>query len=392
MHQSIRRPPLHIKKTTWALLISLLAFFLRLYLAYNGPFEFDEPVYITAAIQYSQAIRQGHLSPIVNSNYSIEHPQLYKLVYAVGLLLGKPILSVDHIEAGSDLQSVAYWRQLLILRMISAFLGAAAVFLLCLIHPLAGLFLALDTYGIKYTSVIYLEALPALTSLAAMIAAIKSLEAYQNNAGNRCRWAGWLVLSALALGMSAASKYMYAVVGIAIVIAVIIQGWKQKIPALLGLAGWGLLCLAFFFMLDPILWHSPLSRLAASVQYNINYSGGQHVNQVGYPFWQPIKWLMLSIPQQPTNPTAFFTNKGNYWVPVDSLIFILALVGLPAFYLRNKPMFLWLVVGLTFLLLWGTKWPQYILLVLAPFCLSAAYGFNFILSNLLQLKSRIRAH
>jgi hypothetical protein len=381
---------LHIKKTTWAFLISFLALFLRLYLAYNGPIEFDEPLYATAAIQYNQAMRQGDWNQILDSTYVIEHPQFYKLVYAVGLLPGKSILSIDPIQAGNDLQSSAYWHKLLTLRMISSFLGAAAVFLISLIHPLAGLFLALNTFAIKYTSVIYLEALPALTSLAAVMAALKSLEAYQNNTGSRRRWAGWLVLSSLAMGMSTASKYVYGVVGIVIVIAVIIHLWHQKIPALLGLAGWGFLSLAFFFMLDPVLWHSPLGRLAESIQFNLNYSGGQHVREVGYPFWQPIKWLMLSIPQQPTNPLAFFINKGDFFVPADSLIFILALVGLPAFYLRNKPMFIWLVVGLTFLLLWGTKWPQYILLVLAPFCLSAAYGFDFIRSNFLQLKSRIR--
>ena len=106
--------------------------------------------------------------------------------------------------------------------------------------------------------------------------------------------------------MSVASKYVYGVVGIAIVIAVIVQGWKQKIPILLGLAGWGVLSLAFFFLLDPVLWHAPLTRLAASWQYNFNYSAGVHVRDVGYPFWQPLKWLMLSIPQQSGSPTAFF--------------------------------------------------------------------------------------
>jgi hypothetical protein len=274
---------------------------------------------------------------------------------------------------------------MLILRIISALLGALAVFLLCLIHPLAGLFLALDTFGIKYTSLIYLEALPALTSLAAMIAAIKSLQAYQNNAGSRWKWAGWLVLSALAMGMSAASKYVYGVVAIAIVIAMIVQGWKQKLPILLGLVGWGVLSVAFFFILDPVLWHAPLARLAASLQYNLSYSAGQHVREVGYPFWQPVQWLLLSIPQQPGSPTAFFFHPGSFLLPIDSLIFILALVGLPACYLKNKPMFIWLVVGLAFLLLWNTKWPQYILIILAPFCLTAAYGFDFIWGKLLQL-------
>ena len=69
-------------------------------------------------------------------------------------------LVLNTLIPGMDLTDFTQWQQVLVLRMISALLGAAAVFLLCLIHPLAGLFLALDTFGIKYTSVIYLEALP----------------------------------------------------------------------------------------------------------------------------------------------------------------------------------------------------------------------------------------
>jgi hypothetical protein len=181
-------------------------------------------------------------------------------------------------------------------------------------------------------------------------------------------------------------------VGIAILIAAIAQGWKKPLPLLLGLAAWSFLSLGFFFLLDPILWHAPLSRLAASVQFNLNYSAGQHVQEVGYPFWQPFKWLALSIPQQPTSPTAFFVKPGDFWLPADSLVFILSLLGLPVLFRKNRLMFIWLVVGLAFLLIWNTKWPQYILIVLAPFCLSAAYGFRTILAYLLKLKTRPSTH
>jgi hypothetical protein len=376
-----------MKKTTLALLISILALFLRTYVAYNSPIEFDESVYATAAAQYNLAARQGDWKQILNSTNVIEHPQFFQLVYAVGLMVGKPIPDTTSIHFGNDIQSVAYWHHLFILRMISVFFGTATVFLISMINPLAGLFLAIDTYAIKYTSVIYLEALPAFTSLAALIAALKSLKAYQKLTKNWKVWIGWLVLSSLFLGVTAASKYIYSLVGIVIIISVIIQGWKHRSSSLLGLVGWGILALAFFFIFDPILWHSPLSELIKSINYNTNYSLGKHVEEVGYQFWQPIKWLMISIPQYPNNPTAFFLNKGDYFISADSLIFILALVGLPDLWKRNKPMFIWLIVGLTFLLLWGTKWPQYILLVLVPFCISAAYGFSLIRLIFIKLKS-----
>jgi arabinogalactan oligomer/maltooligosaccharide transport system permease protein len=37
---------------------------------------------------------------------------------------------------------------------------------------------------------------------------------------------------------------------------------------------------------------------------------------------------------------------------------------------------MWLAIGLVFLLLWPTKWPQYVLILLFPLCISAAEGFK----------------
>jgi hypothetical protein len=374
-----------MKKTTLALLISILAFFLRITVAYNGPIEHDEQIYFTAAAKYNLAMRQDDWTKIIDSTFNIEHPQFYKLVYAVGLMAGKSTPDRVSFVYGQNIQSVSYWHKIFILRMISVFLGTAAVFLISLINPLGGLFLAINTYAIKYTSVIYLEALPALTSLVALLAALKSLKAYQNSATNWKKWGVWLGLSSLALGMSAASKYIYSLVGIVIIISIIIQGRKNILPSLLGLAGWGLLAAASFFILDPMLWHSPVSTMIRSVNFNFNYSVGRHVLEVGYPFWQPIKWLMISIPQQPNIP---FTNKGDFFISADSIIFILAVVGLPTLLLRKKPMFIWLVAGMAFLLVWGSKWPQYILLIMAPYCISAAYGFDLIHSVLFKMKTK----
>ncbi len=369
-----------MKRIHQALLIALLAFFLRTYLAYTGPVEYDEQVYPENIVNLNLALRQGSWNQILDSTLIYEHPQFFKLVYAAALFTSRPILNYVHINAGDPISSVPYWPKLFSLRLVSVFFGAAAVFLLSLVHPLAGIFLAIDTLAIKYTSVIYLDSLPAFASLAALLAALKALETYQKRAR---RWGVWLALSALALGMAAASKYMYAVVGLAIVAALLWQGWKQKLPVLLGLAAWGGLSLAFFFVLDPVLWHAPLARLNESILFNVNYSTGDHVASVGYPFWQPIQWLLLSIPQQPfQREAAFFSGPGDYFILADSLIFGLAVLGLPALFGKNKPMFLWLAIGLSFLLAWGTKWPQYTLLILAPFCLSAACAVDFLRAHL----------
>ena len=377
-----------MKKILPALLIALLALFLRVFMAFNSPIDADEPVYVTAAAQLNQAMRQGDWNRILDSTFNTEHPQFYKLVYATALLEGQPLpgLSITAIGHGPDY--VSYWPKLLMLRDISALLGAAAVFLLSLVSPLAGLFLAVDTLAIEYTSQVYLEALPAFTCMVALLAALKAADAFRDQPARRRKWIGWLVLSALALGMTAASKYMYAVVGIAIAIAVILRLWKHKLPALLGLAAWGVLSLAFFFLLDPVLWHAPLARLSASVQYSFSYEVGAHVTQVGYPWWQPIWWLLLPVTQQPAG--TFFLPENGFFALADSLIFVLALVGLPRIFLKNKPFFIWLVVGMAFLLLWGTKWPQYMLLVLAPWCLAAGYGLEFLIEKFALLTHQSR--
>ena len=381
-----------MKKTTIAILISFLALFLRGYLAYTGPIEADEVIYFKSAVQFNLAMREGDWNQILYSTQTIEHPQFYRIIYAVGLMAGKPIPSTDDLnmnyENNNKIQSFPWWHKLLILRMISALFGSAAVFLVSLINPLAGLFLAINTFAIKYTSVIYIEALPAFTSLVALLAALKSIKAFQQNSKNWKDWGGWLLLSSLGMGMTAASKYVYAVVGIVIIITILIQGWKHKTSSLLGLAIWGLLSLVFFFMLDPVLWHSPLSELTKSINFNFNYAAGAHVREVGYPFWQPIRWLMISIPQQPNVPWAFNITRSDYFIAADSIIFILAIVGIPNLFKNNKPMFIWLVIGMAFLFIWSTKWPQYILLVLAPYCISAAYGADFFRSVLSRLRPR----
>jgi hypothetical protein len=288
---------------------------------------------------------------------------------------------IGSLRASDPLKENPRWPTVASIRMISGVFGTAAVFVLSMIHPLAGLFLAVDTLEVKYTSVIYLEALPQLLCLLSMLGALKALKIYQGAAvqSTRRSWLKWLVLSALAMGMALASKYMYGAIIIAIGAAVLWRGWKQRGFVLLGLVGWGILCAAFFVLFDPILWNGLLARLSSSIQFSFNYQTSSYISYIGYPFWQPIFWLMRSIPQYRTvvNPP-FFMNQGDFFVLADPLIFILALVGLPPLFMKNKPMFCWLVVGLAFLLAWGTKWPQYTLLVLPAFCLSAGYGLEFL--------------
>ena len=297
------------------------------------PTDYDEPVYMEAAAQFATAIRAGDWSHLLASPHTLEHPSLVKLLYAAGVLLR---------GGGHAGQTAA--------RAVSAVFGALQVWLLALLNPLAGFFLAIHTMSIKYTSQAYLEALPAFASLLAVLAYARS--AHQPSALNR-----WLVLSAIALGVTAAGKYNYLVAGLAIGLLLVWRN-RRRLWVVMFYTGTALLT---FLLLDVQLWVAPLSRLRDSLLFHPAYSQSQHVALQHLPWWQELYYIAHSIPWHP----------GVFLLSWDPLILALAVLGLPLLYRRRPIFLLWLLLGIVALLLWPTKWPQYTLIVAAPLCLSA---------------------
>ncbi|NMB90421.1 MAG: hypothetical protein GYA17_18830, partial [Chloroflexi bacterium] len=355
-------------RLTAAVLITALALFLRVYLAAVGPIEYDEPVYVDAAIQYAADLRAGQWGEILDDTYNYEHPIFNKLLYAASLLPFKAMPVGTSMPFDAPLYEVPNYYKLLTLRLVSAVAGAGAVFVLSLVNPLAGLALAVHTFAVKYSSVIYLEAVPALASLLAVLAAQRAF--HPRDGGGRA-WL-WLGGSALAMGVAAASKYMYGALALAVVVNALLQPGGRSLKTVRRLAVWALLCALFFCLCDPVLWPAPLARLLQSLQFSTNYSANDVVvNAKHYSVWQPLYWLLLSIPHHSLELSPFFLRPGNYFLLVDSLIFALAILGLPGLFKRYPAMFWWLAVGLVFLFAWRTKWPQYVMLILPAFCLSA---------------------
>lgn len=354
-----------------AAVIFLLALSARIHLAYTGRIEYDEKDYAKAAIQYANHIKNGDLSFIVQNDFNYEHPVFNKLVYSLALL-PFPAQSPFDLSMHSPVNEIIQFREVMAMRWVPVIFGSLAVLLLALVNPLAGLFLAVHTFAVKYTSVIYLEALP-------LFAALVSLQAFSIflRRGPGKQTFRWLILSASALGIAAASKYMYGVIGG--VVALFCAFWMiRKHQSLFGyLAIWAFLALLVFLAADPYLWANPVQRLAASLKFNIDFSQGPAVKYTAYPFWQPIQWLLKPMPQQPPTRTPlppFFLQPGDFWVSIDTWILGLGIIGLPLMIKRHPEYFIWLAVGLAFLLAWSTKWPQYVLLVLPPLCLAAADG------------------
>ena len=355
------------------LLITILAGGLRIYAAKRLYGYGDEPTYMKVAVNYANILRSGKYNMLASFNQNYEHPSLYKILYGAALLTRQPIDNFSseqlYFNQPASTTNVAVW--IMTDRYVSVIFGTLAVMILAIVNPLAGLFFAVDTLSVNYTSEVYLEALPLLTSLLCAIAYLRWFDQVSKSSTGSHRINGWLVISALFLGLTAASKYIYCVIGLVIVLHFVLAVIQRQITPrfLFYLMGWAFLAAVIFFIFDPNLWPDPVARLSQSIQYNINYSHSDLVVTHPYPFWQPLRWLWAFSSYFNWNPRLAFLFD------VDAPIFVLAMLGLPRLFQKKRFFFYWLVVGLVFLFLWNTKWSQYTLIVMVPFCISAAEGW-----------------
>ena len=376
-----------LKHVAWLILI--LAVLVRLKAALELRTDFDEPVYVTAGEHYARALREGDLTAIVEYDDNLEHPILVKLLYGGGIALLGPDASPQD--------------RLTVSRLISVLFGTATVALVTGVEPLAGLALALHTMHTKYTSQAYLEALPAFASALCVLAYARS-----QAKGRRDRWF-WL--SAVALGVTAASKYIYVVAGL------VILGWllwdvKRQARRVYDPLLFGLTAALVFLALNPILWTDPLGRLLDSVFFHGGYITSAEVARYNYAWWKPLDHMAKSWPT--------LWHPGVFFFAVDELVFVAGLLGLGWFVWRTRlgeamrarlsafPLYegltdqvtraertpararleklilSWFVAGLLFLLIWPTKWPQYTLVTVTPLCLTAGLVAREALNRLRQ--------
>ena len=315
----------------------MLAALLRAWAVIQLPLDYDEPVYVNAAFQYAEAMQAGNWDAIIDYAENREHPPLVKLLYGAGILA---------------LGGHASWSNgLLVSRAISALFGTLAVLLLTLVSPIAGGLLAAQTLVVKYTSQAYLEALPHLTSLTAVLALRRSTRSLDR----------WFWLSALALGLTAAGKYSYFPILLVVLYLAIWEKrvrWRSLLPYLVTAA-------VIFWLFNPTLWHEPVTRLADSLFFHARYSQSARVELSGYGPWQPLYWLSRSVGWD-WHPDVFF------YFGLDGIISLLALGGIYLHWRsRRFWVIVWIVISLVFLLLWPTKWPQYTMIVMPALCLAA---------------------
>jgi hypothetical protein len=314
--------------------VVLLALVVRVWAAALLPVDFDEPDYLEAAYYYANALEDGNLWALTGEPGNPEHPALVKLLYGVAAWSRGP---------------AAAWEWLLkAARGISVLFGVLTVLIVALFDPLGGGLLAVHTMTAKYTAQAYLEALPALAATAAVLVLVRLPAATSP----------WLWVSAAALGVMAASKLSY----LPVLAPILFLTWQKRI-------GWGrlfayaALAALVAFALDPTLWPDPVGRLSAMFGFHLRYSAGAEVARASYPWFQPILWLSSSAPAA-WHPQVFFFGA-------DGLIALLALAGLPQARRTRPWLVIWLASGLTALILWPTKWPQYTLALAPAICLCA---------------------
>ena len=333
---------------TWLLALTgivLVAALLRSWALLRLPLDYDEPVYLRAGFEYARALRAGDWNGVIDYAANREHPALVKLLYGLVLLI-----------SGQD---TTWAVGLYATRALSALFGALAVLVLALFNPLAAGLLAVHTMAVKYTGQTYLEALPHLASLGAVLALVRSRPAGEQR--SRGLPGGWFWLSALALGVTAAAKFTYLPVVFVILYLAIFDKRHRWYHLLLYFA----VSVAAFCLLNPTLWHEPFTRLYNSLFFHVGYSQGADVELAALPWYQPLSWISRSAPSA-WHPDVFF------YPGIDGLIFLLALVGLYWEWRERRWVVVWIATSLLFLLLWPTKWPQYTLVLTPALCLAAS--------------------
>lgn len=317
-------------------LIVLAGLLLRAWAAWQLPLDADEPVYMQAASDYATRIKAGDLQAVINYPGNREHPPLVKLLYSL------PFNLLPHHYDSSP--------QLYFNRGLSVVFGTLVVLMVSLIDPLAGAFVAGHSMAIKYTSEVYLEALPMAASWLAVLAF------RQAQTGRR----RWLWISAVALGVAAASKYTYLVV----VPVIGFLALEHRPLRWRDLLAYGLIALAAFWLLNPTLWHDPFQRLRDSLFFHAAYTQGRDVARAAYPWYQPLVWISNDVPWHPQVFFFFTADRFVFWFLLPGLYL--------AWRQRQRWIIVWVGVALVTLLLWPTKWPQYTLIMTVPLCLAAA--------------------
>lgn len=297
-------------------------------------------MYVPIAKKYADYLKTGDFYKIITFKGNIEHPILIKLIYGIGIYIANLF--------GMDVTT--FITQINISRLISVLFSVAHIALIYLINPIAGIFMAVSSWQIKYSAEAMLDSGATFFATVAILALIKM---------NGKKIEKYFMISAIAIGMAFASKYITATTAITILPFLFIKTKKNRKLFFI----YGIIAFTTFFIFDPILWTDTFHRLKESILFHKNYINGSDVKKADFPFYMQMIWLLQSVPWKPLN--AFF-------IRIDPLIFIGAVLGAKALYKKSKIFGTWFFVNAIFLIIYPTKWAQYTLIFIPIMSIAAA--------------------
>lgn len=302
------------------------------------PQDFDEPIYTDVAVDYARALERGDINAVIDHPEVREHPALVKLVYGISIYAnGSANNYTEALHTG---------------RLVSAIFGVIGTIIIALIDPFAGGLMAIHALVVKYSSQAYLEAIPLAFMTLSVFAFLKTKKEKRDT---------WFWLSAFALGATTAGKFTYTPV---LIVMLAYLAFVDKKISFRWMAVFGVIAIASFFLLNITLWHEPFNRIVEALEYHAAYQRGEHVKEVGFPWHQPFIWLFVETPGD--------WHGGIFLYDIDPYIAAFAFAGIPREWKERRWLVVWLVSGIIFLLLWNTKWPQYVLIIVPSICLMAA--------------------
>ncbi len=321
------------------------------------PPDYDEMVYIPIAFDYAGLIPE-RLEAIPSFAENREHPPMVKLTYAAVIDVVEPREpDWEQLRVGKPLPGEARGA-FDCARWPSAVAGTLQLALLSLASPVAAALLAIEPYHAKYTSQAMLEAIPGVFALLAVLLLERALRP-----GTRRRLALTLG-AAVALGASAAGKYPYGIVLGLTLLPFVVASFPRR-PGVW--ASFIAIALAALVALDPTFWTGPFGRAEEALAFHWAYAHSEHVVKSALPWYAQVRWLFDAAPVK-WHPGVFVTGL------VAQALLPLALLGFPSAWRRRRLFAAWAAVGLLFLLLWPTKWPQYLLMALPAFAVCAAHA------------------
>jgi ABC-type sugar transport system permease subunit len=340
-------------------LVIVIAFGLRTRAVERLSIDWDEDDYLRAGQEFAHLIRTSDWRGFLDTNYRPEHPPLAKIAYGLSLLHLPERAIIADVAITDPPASSLPADQLRAARTEASIFGAVSAGLVALVNPLGGLMLAVHSWTIKYTSQVMLDGLSALLSLGTVLAYAQYIKKKQK--------IGWLIGSAVLLGLAADSKFLHGTIGLAILLDWFWLAKSQNnLKRFFKLAlFWGLLSILVFFASNPFLWANPIGRLQETLDAVRYTTTNSNVTNSGYVAWQQLNWLTMSVPW-PSNDAFVFL--------ADTFIMLLAVIGFGRLWKRERVFGIWILLEIFILLVWRTKWPQYILIVTAPLALAAGEG------------------